>query len=140
MILLDSSKVLDKVCHKRLAIKLCAVKLEEKSLLWILDFLCLRSQYVQLFDDSGNRILSSSMHDFSQVPHGTVLGPTLFNIFIDVAPSIISSKSTLCRRLKLLGPAFMPIYRITFNCWVIGLKLGFLNLMLLSPISLTLAN
>ena len=33
MILLDFSKAFDKVCHNRLAIKLCTVKLEEKSLL-----------------------------------------------------------------------------------------------------------
>ena len=39
MILLDFCKAFDKVCHKRLTIKLPTVKLEEKSLLWILDFL-----------------------------------------------------------------------------------------------------
>ena len=38
MILLDFSKAFDKVCHKQLAIKLHAVKVEEKSLFWILDF------------------------------------------------------------------------------------------------------
>ena len=57
MILLDFSKTFDKVCHKQLAIKLCAVKFEEKSLLWILDFLYMWSQYVQLFDDPVGRIL-----------------------------------------------------------------------------------
>jgi hypothetical protein len=61
MILLDFSKAFDKVCHNRLAIKLRAVKIQEKSLLWILDFLHLHNQCVQLFDDSGSRILSSSM-------------------------------------------------------------------------------
>ncbi|XP_065577527.1 uncharacterized protein LOC136038385 [Artemia franciscana] len=51
MILLDFSKGLYKVCHKQLAIKLHAVKLEEKFLLWILDFLYMESQFVHLFYD-----------------------------------------------------------------------------------------
>ena len=46
IILLDNFKVFDKVCHKQLAIKLCAIKLEEKSMLAILDFLYMQSQCV----------------------------------------------------------------------------------------------
>ena len=95
------------MCHKQLAISLHVVKLEEKSLLWILDFLYLQSQMCQLFDDSGNCILSSSMHVLSGVPQKNVLGTILFNIFINDAPSIISRKTTLYTdNLKVLGPAF----------------------------------
>jgi hypothetical protein len=56
--------------------------------------------------DSGDCILFSSTHVLSGVPPGSVLGPTLSNIFINDAPFIISSKSILyADDLKLLGPA-----------------------------------
>jgi hypothetical protein len=48
MILLAFSRAFDKVCHKQLAIKLCADKFEEKSLFWILDFLYLHSYLMTL--------------------------------------------------------------------------------------------
>jgi len=50
MILLVFSKAFNKVYHKRLALKLYTVKFEEKSMLWILDYLHQQSQFVQLFD------------------------------------------------------------------------------------------
>ena len=63
-------------------------------------------QCVQLFNDSGYHILSSSMHVLSGVPPGSDFSPTLFNIIINDALSVISSKSTLYSdNLKLLGPA-----------------------------------
>ncbi|XP_065568871.1 uncharacterized protein LOC136032488 [Artemia franciscana] len=46
------------------------------------------------------------MHVLCGAPQGSVLGLTIFIIFINDAPSIISSKSTLyAENLKLLGPA-----------------------------------
>ena len=104
MILLDFSKDFDKVCHKQIVIKLCAIKLEEEFLLWVLNFLHMQSQCVQLFDDSGNHILSLSKHILSRVPQGSV--HTLFNIFINDASSTISRKLMLyADKLKLIGPA-----------------------------------
>ena len=47
-------------------------------MLWILDFVYMQSHYVQLFDDPGSCILSLSKYVLSGVPHGNVLGPTLF--------------------------------------------------------------
>ena len=106
MILFDFSKAFDKVCHKWLAIKLCVVRLKEKSLLWILDLPYMHSQWVQLFDDSGSCILSLSKHVLSGVSQWSALGPTLFNIFINDASFTISSKlMPYADNLKLIGPA-----------------------------------
>ncbi|KAK2725027.1 hypothetical protein QYM36_001472, partial [Artemia franciscana] len=66
----------------------------------------MQSQCVQLFGDSGSCILSSAKHDLSGVPHGSILGPRLFNIFINGTPSTISSKLMLyADNLKLIGQA-----------------------------------
>ena len=145
MILLDVSKAFDDVCHKQLAIKLHAVKLEEKSLLWIHEFLYLLSQCVQSFHDSVNHILSSSVHVLNGVPQGSILDPILFNNFINDTPSTDNSKSTLyVDNLKLLGPAlsYEEHSLLQNNCQLLGqwARLGFLNSMLQSAISFTLAN
>ena len=64
MILLYFTKAFDKVRYKKLVIKVHAVKLEEKCLVWTLDFLYLQAQCFQLFDDSGNCTVSSCRHGF----------------------------------------------------------------------------
>jgi len=75
MILLDFSKAFDKVCHKRLELKLKSTDLEEKILKWIMDFLRNCIQHLRIFDGDGNPILSSSHVVISGVPQGSVLGP-----------------------------------------------------------------
>ena len=106
MILLDFSKAFDKVCDRRLELKLQSISLEEKILNWILDFLRNCVQHVRLFGADGNPIVSSSQNVISGVPQGSVLGPTMFNSFINDAPLALKSRMTLyADDSKVIGPA-----------------------------------
>ncbi|XP_065573812.1 uncharacterized protein LOC136035769 [Artemia franciscana] len=79
MILLDFSEAFDKVCHRRLELKLQSIGLEEKILKWILE---------------------------PWVPQGSVLGLTMFNIFVNYVPLAHKSKMTLyADDSKVIGPA-----------------------------------
>ncbi|KAK2716212.1 hypothetical protein QYM36_010702 [Artemia franciscana] len=92
--------------RRRLELKLQSIGLEEKILKWILDFLRNRVHHVRLFDAHGNPILSSSQLVISEVPQGSALGPTMFNIFINDAPLALKSKMTLYTDdSKAIGPA-----------------------------------
>ena len=76
--ILDFSKAFDKVPHKRLAAKLNYYGIRGNLLTWIEAFLQNRSQSVVV---DGH--YSSPISVSSGVPQGTVLGPTLFLLYIN---------------------------------------------------------
>ena len=89
-ILLDFSKAFDKVCHRKLLLKLKHYGVNNNIHSWINDFLYNRTQRVVVRGK-----VSPASKVTSGVPQGTVLGPLLFLVYINDMPNSVSSDISL---------------------------------------------
>ena len=86
----DLSKAFDSISHNKLIIKMHAYGINRNVCAWVADFLANRRQRVTV-----NNCLSDWLPCTSGVPQGSVLGPTLFNIYINDLPDCVQHSDIL---------------------------------------------
>ena len=77
-IYVNLAKAFDSVCHSKLIYKVRKLGVGGNLLHWLRNFSTDRKHYVEVDD-----IISSESRMESGIPLGTILGPLLFNLYID---------------------------------------------------------
>jgi ribonuclease P/MRP protein subunit RPP40 len=128
VIYIDFSKAFDSVSHSKLLIKLKCNGIAGLHLSWITCFLKNRTQKVRI-----ENTISDSIPVTSGVPQGSVLGPTLFLIYVnDLVDEIKhSSISIFADDVKIFNPSNNQVFlqqdlnRLSFwaNTWQLKISL-----------------
>ena len=89
MVLIDLSKAFDSICYNTLLLKLSSLSTSSQALKWFESYLTDRKQSTRL---------GTSISDALTIPHGlpqgSILGPMLFNLYINDLPSAVKSSCT----------------------------------------------
>ena len=85
-VLMDLSKALDCVSFDLLLVKLAAYGVDENLLCYIYSYLLNRKQGVRI-----NNINSNFVNVISGIPHGSIVGPNLFNCFFNDFLNVIET-------------------------------------------------
>jgi hypothetical protein len=104
VVYLDYAKAFDKVPHKRLVDKLRALGVDDKVLRWVQEWLRDRRQRVVI-----NGHASEWADVTSGVPQGSILGPTLFLVFInDLEDGMLTNVLKFADDTKIYGDVTDP--------------------------------
>ena len=87
-VLIDLSKAFDSIDHSLLMKKLQAYGVEDVEHRWFADYLSARKQRVTI-----DGVVSEWSSVIKGVPQGSILGPLLFNIFVNDLPDVVKHSS-----------------------------------------------
>ena len=89
MVLIDLSKAFDSICHSTLLLKLNSLGTSSQARKWFESYLTDRKQSTRL-----GTSLSDELTITHGMPRGSILGPMLFNLYINDLPSAVKSSCT----------------------------------------------